>query len=175
MYEGKMVRLRAHKREEMSLAKEYMNDYEVRKNIQPGRPYPYTLKDEYKRYEGISGMKDNYTFAIETLEGKYIGGCGVNDVDWKNSKVVVGIHIGDRCCWGKGKGTEAMRLLIDFVFNEMNINKINLRVYSFNKRAIRCYEKCGFIKEGVLREEIFRGGEYHDEIVMGILRRKYIK
>ena len=57
----------------------------------------------------------------------------------------------------------------------MNINKIKLHVYSFNPRAIKSYEKCGFIKEGVLRQEIFRKGKYHDEIIMGLLRDEFGK
>ncbi len=67
-----------------------------------------------------------------------------------------------------------MNVLIRFIFNEMNINKIKLHVYSFNERAIRCYEKCGFIKEGVLRQELYRDGRYYDTIVMGLLKEDYI-
>jgi len=81
MYEGKLVRLRARKREDMIISKEYMNDSEVRKNLQGGIPFPFTLKDEYKFYEGISGMKDTYTFAIEDMEKRYLGGCGINEID----------------------------------------------------------------------------------------------
>ena len=175
MYEGKLVRLRALKREDMITAKDYMNDSEVRKNLQGGIPFPFTLEDEYKFYEGISGMKDTYTFAIESMEKRYLGGCGINQIDWKNSVATIGIFIGDKSCWGKGYGTEAIKLLTDFIFNEMNINKVKLNVYSFNKRAMRCYEKCGFIREGVLRQEIYREGRYHDDIVMGLLRDEYKK
>nr|WP_206076217.1 GNAT family protein [Marinitoga lauensis] len=74
-----------------------------------------------------------------------------------------------------GYGTEAMKLLVNFIFDEMNINKVKLHVFSFNKRAIRSYEKVGFKVEGVLREQIFREGKYHDEIIMGILRREWQK
>jgi len=87
----------------------------------------------------------------------------------------IGIFIGDKSFWGKGYGTEAIELLTDFIFNEMNINKVKLNVYSFNKRAVRCYEKCGFVREGVLRQEIYREGRYHDDIVMGLLRDEYKK
>jgi len=62
-----------------------------------------------------------------------------------------------------------------FAFDQMNINKLRLNVYSFNERAIKSYEKCGFIREGVLRQEIFRDGKYYDTIVMGILRAEYQK
>ncbi len=175
MYEGKLVRLREYRKEDVEKAKEFLNDFEVRKNLQPAIPYPYTLEDEEKWYSGISAVKDTYTFALETLEGRYIGGCGINSVDWKNSKVVIGIFIGDKEYWGKGYGSDAINTLVKFIFEEMNINKITLCVYSFNERAIKCYEKCGFTREGLLREELFRQGKYHDEIMMSLLRREYYK
>lgn len=68
-----------------------------------------------------------------------------------------------------------MRVLLAFVFDQMNINKAKLNVYSFNKRAIKSYTKCGFQIEGTLRQEIFRDGAFHDEIVMGILRSELIR
>ena len=144
--------------------------------MSPGIPYLYTLENETKWYEGLSADKDQYSFAIETIEEeKYIGGCGVNSVDWKNSIAVIGIFIGDKNYWDKGYGTDAMKILVKFIFEQMNINKVKLNVYGFNERAIRCYEKCGFKKEGTLRQEIFRDGKYHDEYIMGILKEEYYR
>lgn len=171
MFTGKLVRLRNYNKEDIPLALTYMNDEEVNKNLTPGVPYPFTLEDEEKWYAMQSGLKDTYNFAIETLaEEKYIGGCGINSVDWKNSNVVIGIFIGDKDYWSKGYGQDTLQLLINFIFDEMNIHKIKLNVYSFNKRAIRCYEKCGFKQDGILREEIFRNGQYYDQWAMSLLR-----
>ena len=75
----------------------------------------------------------------------------------------------------KGHGTDAIRILIRFIFEQMNINKIKLNVYEFNERAVRCYEKCGFKKEGRLRQEIFRDGKYYDQYIMSILKEEYYK
>ena len=174
MYLGEKVRLRAYRKEDVPQALAYMNDPEVKRLLTPGIPFLYTLEDELKWYDGITALKDTYNFAIETLEDqKYIGGCGINSVDWKNSVVVVGIFIGDKSYWGKGYGTDAMRTLVKFIFEQMNIRKVKLNVYAFNERAVKSYEKCGFVKEGTLRQEIFRDGQYHDEYVMGILRDEY--
>jgi RimJ/RimL family protein N-acetyltransferase len=108
-------------------------------------------------------------------EEKYIGGCGINDFDWKNSVATVGIFIGAEKYRNKGYGTEAMGILLDFIFNQVNVNKVMLEVFSFNKRAISSYKKNGFVEEGRLRENVFRNGEYHDEVLMGLLRREYAK
>ncbi len=56
---------------------------------------------------------------------------------------------------------------------EMNLNKVGLEVFSFNKAAIKCYKKLGFIVEGTLRQELFRAGKYHDVIIMGLLREEW--
>jgi len=176
MFIGEKVKLREYRREDIKLAQEYMNDSEVKSFLSPGVPFLYTYEDELKWFESNSATKDTYSFAIEPLdENEYIGGCGINNIDWKNSVATVGIFIGDKNYWSKGYGTDAMKVLVSFIFNEMNINKVKLNVYSFNPRAIKSYEKCGFIKEGVLRQEIFRHGQYHDEIVMGLLRDEYNK
>lgn len=173
MFTGKLVKLRAYTSQDTEQALAFVNDPELKYYLMPGVPFPLTLNDEKKFIEGMSAFKENYSFAIETLDGEYIGGCGVNSVDWKNSKTVVGIFIGDKNYWGKGYGTEAMELLVAFIFNEMNLNRIELNVYSFNERAIKSYEKCGFKREGVLREALYKQGKYHDEVVMSILKSEY--
>ncbi|GAA0126244.1 MULTISPECIES: GNAT family protein [Clostridium] len=174
MYSGEKVKLREYKKEDIRRAQKYMNDPEIKKLLNSNIPYPITFEDEERWYEGLSVTKDTYNFAIETLEdNQYIGGCGINKIDWKNSVVVIGIFIGDKEYWNKGYGTDAINILIKFIFEQMNIRKIKLQVFSFNERAIRAYEKCGFKREGVLRQEIFRDGRYHDEIIMGLLRQEY--
>lgn len=175
MYTGKKVRLRAYEKEDIIYAWKYINDEEIKRLLMPGIPYPLTLEEEEKWFQEQSAFKDTYNFAIETLdEGKYIGGCGINHLDWKNSVATVGIFIGDKDYLSKGYGTDAMNTLVGFIFNQMNINKVKLNVYSFNERAIKSYKKSGFKTEGTLRQEIFRDGKYYDEYIMGILREEFL-
>ncbi len=174
MFEGKLVRLREYRKEDIPLRLSYINDPEVLKYLEPGIPYPVTLTEELRWFDSISAFKDTYRFAVETAsDSNYIGDCGINSIDWKNGIVGVSIFIGNSTYRGKGYGTEAMQLLMGFIFNQMSVNKIRLYVYSFNERAIKSYAKCGFKTEGLLRQEIFRNGEYFDVIAMGILREEY--
>lgn len=176
MFIGKLVRLREYRKEDIGLKLNYINDPEVLRCLESGIPYPMTLNEELKWFEAISAYKDSYRFAIEAIESsQYIGDCGINGIDWKNSVASAVIFIGNKAYWGKGYGTEAMQILLSFAFNQININKVRLNVYSFNERAIKSYEKCGFKKEGVLRQEIFRDGKYHDTVVMGLLREEWDK
>lgn len=174
MYTGKLVTLRAYDVKDAAQAMAFVNDPEVKRLMHPGIPYPIPFEEEKNWVLGQSAFKDAYSFAIETLEeGRYIGGCGINHIDWKNSVAIVGIFIGDKALWGKGYGTDAMAVLIRFIFEQMNINKIRLHVYAFNERAIKSYQKNGFVIEGILREEIFRDGRHYDEVVMGILKEDF--
>ncbi|QIB27311.1 GNAT family N-acetyltransferase [Caloranaerobacter azorensis] len=171
---GKKVRLRGITEKDLPKAVEYMNDPEVILNLITRIPYPVTLDREKKWYESQMENQDTYNFSIETLdEGLYIGGCGVNRLDLKNGVAVVGIFIGHKDYRGKGYGTDAMNVLLDFIFNQINVNKVQLNVFAFNERAIKSYKKCGFVEEGRLRQVIFRNGKYRDVIVMGILREEY--
>lgn len=174
MYDGKLVRLRAYKREDIDLIMQYINNSEIRKLAMPGILYPLTLLDEEKWFESISGHKENYSFAIDSIkENLFIGGCSINEVDWKNRVATIGIIIGNSEYWGGGYGTDAIRILCAFIFNQLNMNKINLKVYSYNHRAIKSYEKCGFVIEGKLRSEVYCDGQYFDSIVMGLLKSEF--
>lgn len=175
MYYGEKVKLRAYRKEDIEQACKYMNDYEIKKFLAPGVPYPMMLEQESKWYDSLASSMDSYNFAIEDrITGIYIGGCGINNVDWKNSIALIGIFIGDKSFWNKGYGTDALNVLLKFIFEEMNVNKVKLNVYSFNPRAKRCYEKCGFVVEGTLREELFREGAYHDVYIMSILKSEWL-
>jgi RimJ/RimL family protein N-acetyltransferase len=75
--------------------------------------------------------------------------------------------------FGKGYGTEALRLVLDYGFGTLNLHRIGLDVFDFNPRAIHVYEKLGFKREGVQRDALFYDGEFHDSIVMGILEDEW--
>lgn len=97
------------------------------------------------------------------------------NIDHQNRNAIVRISLFNRDFWGNGYGTEAMSQLLNFGFEILNLHRVGLDVYSFNKRAIKAYEKLGFKREGVIRDEIFYDGEYHDSIIMGVLKSEFIK
>lgn len=176
LYKGELVGLREYRQSDIELAYKYMNDLDVLLNLSFDIPYPMTLEREQEWFDSQLKNNDTYNFAIESLEDSiYIGGCGINKYDWKNGTAEVGIFIGNQQFRGRGYGTDAMKVLIDFIFQHTNINRIQLSTFSFNERAYKSYLKCGFKEEGRLRQRIFRYGEYHDEILLGLLREEYTK
>jgi RimJ/RimL family protein N-acetyltransferase len=113
-------------------------------------------------------------FAI--VEGKkeeLIGGCGFLNPDHINRTAEAGIFIGEKSYWNKGYGEEAMRLLLDYAFNILNLNHIMLSVYAFNTRAIRCYRKIGFKEIGRRRQARLIQGTSYDIIYMDILAEEF--
>ena len=81
--------------------------------------------------------------------------------------------IGDKSVWNKGYGTETMQMLLQHGFETLNLNRLYLRVYSTNPRAIRAYEKADFIMEGTLREAVYKHGKYSDVHIMSVLRSEW--
>jgi RimJ/RimL family protein N-acetyltransferase len=175
MYYGEKVCLRAYKEEDIPVATKLVNDGELKRLLTPGIAFPVTGWEEE---EWVKSQKSNkngeYNFAVEDMEThSYIGGCGINEVNWISRVATVGIMIGGKNYWNKGYGTDAMRVLIKFIFENMNIRKIKLNVFSFNVRAQKCYEKCGFKVEGILKDELFKDGKYYDEIIMSLFVNDY--
>ena len=90
-----------------------------------------------------------FGFAIRTLsDDRLIGDIGVWIESWAHGEAWVGIGLGERDYWGNGYGTDAMRLMLRFAFDELNLQRVSLGVYAYNPRAIRSYEKAGFRREG---------------------------
>ena len=101
-----------------------------------------------------------------------IGTCNYFAIDWRSRSSEVGILIGEKRFWNQGYGTEAMRLLVKHGFETLNLHRVWLRVYANNPRAIRAYEKVGFIHEGRMREAIYKNGSYIDVLLMSILENE---
>ncbi len=172
MISGKRVRLRAIERVDIPTFVKWVNDPEVQRYL--GRtPYPISFAAEERWFEEQLNDEKSHIFAIETEKGVHIGNIGLHEIDYKDGKATLGIMIGEKGYWDQGYGTDAIRTLLRFAFQELNLHRVSLEVFESNKRAIRCYQKCGFRHEGVAREDSFRGGKRHNKILMDILRQEF--
>lgn len=113
--------------------------------------------------------KDDVGFAIETLdEPTLIGNLGLFGARTKDRCATVGIALG-REHVGRGYGTDAMRVIVDYGFREMGLHRIQLTVAPYNPAGVRAYEKAGFVQEGRRRDAVWHDGRWYDEIMMSIL------
>ena len=169
MYEGKLVRLRAFEQYDLDANHAFVNDYETLRGMMSGIPFPSSMVDE-RQWLGqqTNCTRGEYQFAVEDLTGTLVGRCGPIRVDWKNRLAELGIMIGTPYR-GRGYGREAMGLLCDFCFREMNLHRLKVSVFAFNTAALRCYEANGFMREGLLRGELWRDGAYRDVVILGRL------
>jgi RimJ/RimL family protein N-acetyltransferase len=115
-------------------------------------------------------------FAIRKRDNdELIGTCQLFDIDFLNRSAELQIRIGSRMEQGKGYGTDAIRDLLAYGFNDLGLNRIQLHVFQNNKRAIKTYEKIGFVKEGVVRQGICLNREYIDVVLMSLLSLEWQK
>lgn len=168
---GERIYLSPKNVEDVEIFTKWMNDFYV--TDYTGRSSKtMTLQEEKEYLEKNDNNKS--TFAIIDIEtDKIIGTLGLHDVDHINRTATLGIFIGDRDYWSKGYGTEAIQLLLDFGFNYLNLNNIDLSLMEFNQRALKCYQKCGFRESGRRRKCKFINGKYWDSIHMDILAEEF--
>lgn len=196
MIYGERVCLRGIERTDLPKYYDWINDPEVLEGL--GVNLPKSMTDEEQWFDGTTQREqakkpfsievrdqDNRTGDVaspalpapDTTPGgwRLIGNCAFFDIDWISRAAEFGIMIGDKSVWNQGYGTETVRLLLRHGFENLNLNRVFLRVFDNNPRAMRAYEKAGFALEGTLRQAAYKGGAYHDLHMMSVLRSEWDK
>jgi RimJ/RimL family protein N-acetyltransferase len=172
MLESTNVYLRPVEKEDMELIYKALQNPEVRRLTGSKRVFTRPQLDQY--FERISSDSSRVDFTICLKENNEpIGDIALMDISQSNRSAVTRIAINEEVHYGKGYGTEAMKLMLDFAFGVLNLHRVQLDVYSYNERAIKSYEKAGFKVEGRIRDELYYNHAYHDSIIMGILEDEY--
>lgn len=179
LFQGELVRLAAVNPEmDSKLFAKWARDTEYLRMLDTS-PVRQWSEKQYKKWfkEDLEKEKhDDFLFMIRTLENsEAIGFIELDGVHWNQGDSYVGIGIGAREYWGKGYGTDAMKVLLRYAFEELNLHRVSLNVFEYNQRAIRSYQKVGFVIEGHEREFLRRAGRRWDMVFMGILREEWEK
>jgi diamine N-acetyltransferase len=170
---GDLVALGPLRREHIPLYLRWINDFGTTRNLGLP-PRPMTLEEETTWYERAAIDDARVGFTIyERATGRAIGNCGLHEVDLPNRRTLVGIMIGEPEARGRGYGTEAMRLLLDFAFTALGLHSVMLMVFEYNGAGLRCYQKVGFREVGRRRESRWYNGRFWDEIYMDILATEF--
>ncbi|MGB1253365.1 MAG: GNAT family N-acetyltransferase [Candidatus Promineifilaceae bacterium] len=139
-----------------------------------GTQASFTFEQVEAFCQRISTADDRVDYAITLKDDPaYIGEVVLNDIDWDNRSANFRITLGSSAYFGKGYGSEATRLIIDFGFRQLKLHRIELEVYDFNPRAQHVYEKVGFKREGIRRDTLLWNGVYQSAIGMSILEDEY--
>jgi len=147
----------------------WLNDPEVNQYLETHQATIGSLKKYIKER---TGDKNCFFMGIFDKENnKHIGNIKLEPIDWKKKSAVTGILIGDKSYWGKGIGTEATKLMVNYGFNKLGLNEIELGVLSENKAAIKVYEKVGFVIDHIEEKAKKHVDIFYDMIVMKIFKR----
>ncbi len=167
--EGLRIALCPLERKHLAKAQEWVNREEIREYL--ANVFPLNEAAEEKWLQSLTDNRTQIVFAVHEKEtGEHVGTCGLHAIDWVNRVGEFGIALGVP---NKGFGTEATRLVLRYAFETLNLNRVQLRVYEYNARAVRCYEKAGYRHEGRLRQAMFRRGRTWDVLMMSVLAEEW--
>ena len=177
LYRGELVRLTAEEpetRAKIEVAWNRDSEYQRLAEMGPAMmPSEKALKEWFEKQAEKGFEQKRYSFAARTLDGDKLVGFFSLWVDLIHSEAWVGIGIGDRDFWGKGYGTDMMKLCLQYAFTELNMHRVSLGLHAYNARALKTYEKVGFRFEGTTRKDTMREGKRTDGFWMGILRDEW--
>lgn len=171
MFVGTKIRLRAMEKSDLTKAMDWVNDQSITQFL-PHLQLPTSRQSEFDFLtHAVEGHhpRDRY-YAVETLQGEYLGAAGLHSIDWVNRRAELGIIIGRPDLLGQGYGSDAVRTLLQVAFAGLNLEKVYLRTTGSNLRAQAAYRKCGFVEVGRLQRHLFLQGLWHDEVYMEIFR-----
>lgn len=153
----------------------WWNDSDVTRYMFTGQR-PTTVEQVRNQVESdVASPHSDVFMLVDLASGEGIGLVGLYQQQTTARKAELRIIIGEKDSWGQGYGTEATKLITFYGFDRLNLNRIYLGVTSENGGANRAYEKAGYVQEGVLKEDIYRNGEYYNTIRLGLLRSEYLE
>jgi RimJ/RimL family protein N-acetyltransferase len=167
---GSRVRLRPLRQDDRTLLYQWIIDREL---VILNAPYLPVSQSDHEAWIDSMLVKraDVVLFVIEdSVTGCGIGTCQLLNINCVHRNAELQIRIGNSSSQSKGLGTEAIELLINFGFKDLNLHRIYLHVFATNERAVRAYKKCGFVTEGVLRQAAHIDGKFLDVLCMALLR-----
>ena len=170
--QSKRVILRPVLEEDTPALLRWINDPEVNQYLLTY--LPQMEGDQREWIERVRKRKSNDITLVIVADNKPIGTMGLHRIEWVNRVATTGALIGEKEYWGKGYGSEAKMLFLDYAFNRLNLRKIYSDVIAFNKRSVRYSLKCGYKKEARLKKRHFRFGKYWDEVLLSVKRKDWL-
>ncbi len=163
------MRLRPFEREDAECYRTWVNDEEIAGLVD--RVRPVTRLEHEAWYEALVRSDRTCAFAVDRRDNeRFIGLAWLHGVEWRHRRAEVRIVLGDRESWGKGYGTDALRVLVSIAFGPMGLEKLWAEALATNGRAVAAFERAGFVREGVLRQDRIHTGGRVDVVRLGILR-----
>jgi len=157
----------------LPLKREYLEFMRQVRNHPEVNEYLFTdahiSKEEQERWYRRQ-LRDKKSLVFIALADVPIGYCQVKNIDHANHSCELGFCVAPQH-QGKGYGMALVKGLISYATGKLNIHRLYLEVFADNEKAIKLYENCGFSKEGILQDKIFKDGKFRDDMIMSIIKR----
>jgi RimJ/RimL family protein N-acetyltransferase len=177
MIKGKLVGIRAVEKTDLECLKSWRNITAFRKNFREVRELNSVNQEVW--FNKISNSSTDFMFMIVRLEdNKPLGACGLLYINWINRSADFSFYIGENDYYidDHGFAEESAQLLLNFGFNNLNLNKIWMELYEFDNKKLSFFQdKFKFIIDGKLRENCFEEGRYWDSYIISLLNSDYLK
>ncbi len=168
MIAGDQVILRALEEADLERCYRWMNDPMIVRTLKSRYPMPFHQEAEWLE-RAAAGGSDERHFAIERKEDRtHIGNASIHEIDWVSRTAWFGLFIGEPSAWNRGYGSDSIRTLMRFAFDDMNLRKLRIHVFDYNERAKHVLLANGFVQEGTLVSDFYREGTYHDIVILSI-------
>ena len=172
MLEGNKVYLIKTQHSSIEQLRQWRNQPELRKYFREFREIG--IEDQERWFHKIEKDPNQFNFEIRDKKNKkLVGHCGLHYISWTNRTAEFGIYIGDKTYRGRGYGSNALRTLIKYGFDELNMNRIWCEVYN-NNDALPIYKHLGFVEEGILRQNYYSEGKYWDSHILSMLKEEFL-
>lgn len=171
IFQGERLQLTAFSQQDAEQLAQFSEDAEYLRNLDTDFALP--RDSAYYKGELAAQNKNMLQFALRLPDKTLLGFVALHSIEWNNRCCLLAIGIGNVQYRGQGYGGEALQLILNYAFNELNLNRVGLDVISSNQAALACYQRAGFTVEGTAREAVLRDGKKYDKIYMGILEYEW--
>lgn len=167
---GEHVILRAFEREDAERCYRWMNDPNIVRTLKSRYPIAFSNETEWLERAMRPSPAERH-FAIERKDDRtHIGNASIHGIDWVSRSAWFGLFVGEPTAWNRGFGGDAIKALVRFAFDEMNLQKLRINVFGYNERARHVLTGAGFVEEGRLARDFYREGAWHDIVIFSIFR-----
>lgn len=174
MIKGKRIFLRAVTPDDLPRYVTWLNDPDVAWHLKTLPPFNLDDETDWYNRQRTDPRQLNLAIVLNNNR-KHIGSVSLMNINQRDQNAELGIVIGDKTHWGQGYGQEAITLLLDYSFSQLNLHRIYLRVDAGHQAGIRCYTNCGFKEEGRMRQSTYHHGQFEDQLLMSVLRPDYLR
>jgi len=174
MLKGSKTKIRPMELADLDILQKWFNDQEINLWSSGGWPLNTMFSNDILEDKLFTDPSERHRYMILNDHDEAIGTIGFDEFNIPARSASLFITLGEKNFWGQGYGTDALIVFVKFLFNQWNLHRLTVDTWDGNERAIKTYQKVGFQIEGRQKEARYVLGQYHDSILLGLLKRDFL-